>query len=183
MPQPSMKQCATAHHEAGHALLAWQCRIRPGVSGVRIKSVSVIPGEGYEGRVEHRGLFQRCHRPDINMTLATEARLMAGVDICLAGHLAQRMFNARTCRRWQSRSDYHSAVDLAGYINNGNVPATEAFLKWREVCVQQVLQGRWPLIEALASELLKRQRLSEGELDRWMDSYFGVKPLSLNQQS
>lgn len=135
---------STAIHESGHAVAAY-------LLGRTFASISVIEDGESSGRVLSRlpgGWF----RPDLEVNARTRATIEARIMISLAGaetEAAWCVMQPNAPEDWRDRvndgaeHDYGAAIDLAGYVADGSVPETEAYIEWLR---QRVLgwTGRGP---------------------------------------
>ena len=152
---------ATAYHEAGHAVFAWY-------KGTKIRKVTIIPDDDSLGHVRHSKII-RGRSPELDNSPRTRLRMETHITICLAGPLAQRIWNPRTCRNYQCRSDHQSAADVALTICGSGKQAT-AFLRYLDICVDEFLRAPhiWCKVEALAAELLRKHTMSGQEVDSFL---------------
>ena len=146
---------ATAYHEAGHMVAA--CHL-----GLRIRSATIAPGDGYSGMVRHesplRGIHLEFDDSDKARTKADRAAL-----ICLAGPAAQRRFRPRSWRSYHGHSDHALAVDLALQFNGGDEELAGAYLRWLELRADRLVADNWPLVSAFAGRLLESGTLNSRE--------------------
>jgi hypothetical protein len=143
----------TAFHEAGHALMAELC-------GQQITSVEIVGDAEHAGSTEALRLLAD---PDENAT-SRDAR--GGVECrlkcLLAGVVAESMVSGR--RRWD---DTTGDLDLAVRLAMKLVDDCEDVLPLLEdiaADLEAELERRWPAVEMLAGELLRRKRLSGPEV-------------------
>jgi hypothetical protein len=146
---------ATAYHEAGHAVIA--CRSR-----IKLRSVTIVPGNGYSGRVEHVSPLRGIHL-DVDGSNKARMKAEAAIIVSLAGPAAQRRYNPRSLRAWHSSSDYELASGLALRLNRDEESAA-AYLKWLGMVARQSVEAQWRFIEKLAGALLDRESLSGSEI-------------------
>lgn len=151
---------ATAYHEAGHAVAAWRLGV-----GLSKQALSIVPNEDSVGRINHSNpLF----RVDLEMDKSDRARLRAEkvAQICLAGGVAQRRFNARSYRHAHIKPDLHEAVNVLGYFAEGD--ELEAYLRLIQVRARHMFNRPfvWRCVQALAGALLARKQLSAREVKR-----------------
>jgi hypothetical protein len=100
---------ATAYHEAGHAVAAFQLRV-----GIGRRGVSIVPNEDWSGFAHTLKGFSG--RPDIERTgqmrLGAEKRAI----VSFAGEAAQRRFRPMSVRRHHGAIDRGHAIDLMNYF-------------------------------------------------------------------
>jgi hypothetical protein len=149
-----------AHHEAGHAVLAW-------VQGLPIKRVHVVPNEkhlgavvipsSYDDAIEGDGWNVPAEREWVDP--AKEAR----VDV--AGYLAVRRLS-RSARTGAS-ADLKHFEDCVGQLAPKTSPCWEAERRaWRVLLRAQargLLEKNWPSVETLAAALVARRDLTGDE--------------------
>ena len=148
-----MTRAATAHHEAGHAVVAVlfsfnveYATIRP--NGITVGHVKCWP----------RG------RLDLDSGTPVMTRKMEQlVTVILAGDIAQRIYSPRSSRTWQTTSDRSAATDIA-LAKCGSSESATAFISWRTIVARDIVKGRWPIICKVAAALLDRETLSGDEL-------------------
>ena len=147
---------ATAYHEAGHMVAALRLR-------VRIRTATIIPGDGYLGKVKHERLFPKIEieAGDINRI---EGKISKQIVISLAGPIAQRRFNPRSWRHYHGQHDHETAADLALKINGRDEKATDAYLKWLSLRAERLIEDDRPLVTACAERLMREKTLGYGEI-------------------
>jgi hypothetical protein len=104
-------------------------------------------------------------RPDIEMTLSRARQLQADTDSLLAGVIAERRGTGSRHNWVGATRDLEAATDLALYLNGSSRQAT-LYLAWREQCVRDAVETRWPDIERVAEALLARRSLKGDEVRR-----------------
>jgi hypothetical protein len=135
---------AIAYHEAGHAVAALLLH-RP------LRYVTIVPDK-------ERGIL------GYDLTPRRRTSLEREIMVFLAGEVAEEEF-----RGWRnrvgSRSDYAKAHSYARAICETAEEAV-AYLAWLRVrTANQILgPGPWLIIEAVAAELLVRERLTVAEV-------------------
>ncbi len=143
---------ATALHEAGHAVVAWDQRIR-------IDSVSVIPDENSEGRVLHdHGMAG--YNPDSDNSPQVRIRLEKRIRVALAGPIAQRKFARRSWRQVHGETDYRDAADLVLRMVESGKQADE-YIRRLEIETDLIVIKWGRMIQSLAAKLV-RQRTMKG---------------------
>jgi len=152
---------ATAYHEAGHAVVAW-------AEGIRLRSVSIIPTDDTDGRVEHVNQLWGS-TIDSNRSDANRLKAERHVRVSLAGQLAQRKFDRRTVRKWHAQRDHESAVNVLGHLVQSN-RELEAWLDLLSIQTEQLLKLHWQMVRGLAQELMKRNRMGGKELRDWLNT-------------
>ena len=132
----------TAYPEAGHAVVA--CR-----TGVKVQSVSIIPGEGYKGICTLVSEFSGRHSDGVKLERA--------IRISLAGPLAEKKFYRWSYRRAHARGDYQKAIGLCRYLSGAE---WREWLKIREEATLVLVDRYWMDIRNVAAALLERRELT-----------------------
>lgn len=143
---------ATAFHEAGHAIAALAL-------GIRIRSVSIEPGDDYHGVC---GLDTRLRVSQYQFTSpGPKGRdtLRRHIIISLAGPVAQRKHRPSSIRSFHATSDYSDAVTLAEFAE-GSVRATNLYLEYLLAVAEDFVDGNWIAVERLARALLQEKTIS-----------------------
>lgn len=156
MARPSNKLSqleATAYHEAGHAVAAF-------FFGFHIKSATVLAADDYLGRVDSRPKGKLDFGSN---TPAMRIKAEKFIIVTLAGDIAQRRFNPRSSRTWQTTSDRALAADLALTVCGSGESAT-AYLAWLSIRARDIIHGRWDTVEKVARLLLDRKTVTGQEL-------------------
>ena len=147
---------ATAYHEAGHAIAAWNLGYRP-------TTASIVPGGDLVGEVRHENPF-----PGIDFEFdgsdMTRLKIERAIIICLAGPIAQKRYRQSSWRRWHGAADYAAATELA-LRACGSSEIANAFLKWLGLRANSLVEDHWNAIERIAIELLKRSTLAHEEIE------------------
>jgi hypothetical protein len=148
---------ATAYHEAGHAVMAWSLR-------VRVDKVSICPEGDSLGHCSHEKIV-RGRNPELDDSLRRRDQYEKDILVALAGGIAQRLFNCRSWRRLYVEGDWRKAARLAFNIN-GSSEQADAYLRWLEIRAKDTISSKrmWPLVKALARELLLKRKLSRDEV-------------------
>ena len=144
---------ATAHHEAGHAVMAFQL-------GVNVRGITIIPDHESAGSCLHEGLL-KFQGKELVTSPTARIKMEKLILICLAGPLAQRKFKPRSVRRYHAGSDY-SAVANVALSMNGSTEQANAYIRWLEIRVKEQLYTSmtWRFVEAVASELIKNKEIN-----------------------
>jgi len=137
---------ATAYHEAGHFVLAW-------AQGIAVHRIEITVRTGLV--VTEPISLEALEEPD---------RRDQRIRVCLAGGIAQRRFNPRSLRRCHIRQDNENAFDFACSEDN-----VQARLDRLEAETEAIVKQLWPLIEALAGELIVRRRMTGDEAVQFID--------------
>lgn len=157
---------ATAYHEAGHAVIAWK-------RGLKVKSATIVPGDGFDGRVRHSSALGRINI-EFDGSDRARIRVETAIVVSLAGPEAQRRFNPRSWRAYHGETDYALVTDLA-LRANGSPETTQAFVDWLSLVARDVVVLSWPIIEKVAAALIERNTLSAVELEDVMRSALRVR--------
>lgn len=155
MKRTQSMRAATAYHEAGHAFVAWSL-------GVAVHRITIVPSGLIAGSVQHEKII-RGKYPELDGSMRARMRMEKNILIALAGPIAQRLYKSRSCRSWHSTGDYRAASDMALLINSSGKQAS-AYLKWLQIRTEEILIARWPLVHALAQELLRKGEIKGKEM-------------------
>lgn len=120
--------------------------------------VSILPDKNTLGRCTYK--LPPHFNPEINNDLQTQQRCEHIIIAALSGHAAELRFMGRS--NWpQSSHDLSLAAYIASYIA-GSSKAVSAYITWlcykAEGLIYQPIW--WVAVEAVASELLQRRRMS-----------------------
>jgi hypothetical protein len=145
---------ATAYHEAGHAMAAWQLEIPLG-KGKHV--LSIVTDGSAQGHCQYKNMLS-CHNIDVSPTGGDRLKMERMAIVKLAGLVAQRRHRPSSLRSWQGSSDFHSAVGLVSCFT-GSDRETEAYLNLLQIRAEQIIDRPhvWECVEALASTLLERK--------------------------
>jgi hypothetical protein len=157
---------AIAYHEAGHAVaihqVGWQ-------RAIRSKGVSIEQGtDGPEGAASAGYAGIKVLRPwkaGRIITLEIARHINDEVVALFAGAIAQRKFSRRGVRA-AGKYDTEAAIERASLLNR-SIRTREAYLRWRHVVAEELIEEYWPMVEDLAAELVRRRVLSGKELSQW----------------
>ena len=152
MRAPSKKLKATAYHEAGHAVAAYNCRIA-------FTEVSIIPNDDTNGRITFRK-SPKSFQPDLCMNTRTRLRIENNAIVDFAGGKAEHKFRHSRFPTRGASADFDNTVQLILYYC-GSEREADAYIKWLSVRAEYLVGVRenWAAIEALASELLIHQKI------------------------
>jgi Peptidase family M41 len=160
---------ATAHHEAGHAVVAWSL-------GIPLRHATIIPDEDSIGHVLFHKLPKWCEENSRSYS-PDRARIFMEkrIQINLAGQIAEKVFRGRRPNRYSHRSDDDHSVDIAiRFAGTGEIAT--AWLHWLFLNTRARVELNWKQIQAVASELVKHRRLSNTEVIAAIDASFGLTP-------
>lgn len=147
-----MRRDAKAYHEAGHAVVAFFNRFRIDFATIRRSGDA-------EGMV-----MLKPGRLDLDSaTPVMRQKVERWIIVTLAGDIAQRKFAPRSSRQWQTTSDRAAAADLALSVCGSGESAT-AYLAWLQIVTRDIVDGRWPMIDRVARELLAKETISGDEV-------------------
>ncbi len=172
MSGPSKAEAATAHHEAGHAVLAF----REGAAR-QLLSVSIVPdpGNGTLGHVR-RGksrrvrdvepgedgkprYFYRDFDPAFDSARLSERRLKPMIIAAFAGVIAEKRFSGRRHNWVGADRDLRIADQLVGYLV-GSARQARKYSEYLWVVAEESVELHWTGINELANELLARKTMS-----------------------
>lgn len=146
---------ATAHHEAGHAVVAWRV-------GLGFKYVTVKPdaNRGSLGHIASR--FPGWFKPEIEASDRIRLHAERHIVMGLAGQLAEKKFLSRR-PRCGMEGDNQNAADLALCFCGSEETAT-AFLKYCFMVARDWVNADWAGIQAVAGALAERETLTRNEV-------------------
>jgi ATP-dependent Zn protease len=145
----------TAYHEAGHAV-AFEINRR--VPRVRRATIVPNPHDATLGHVLHWKPPSRL-RPDVEVTGRDQLWLQERIVCSLAGAIAERRATGRY-DHIGAQSDREAALDCALYVTNGCTGEASALLRWLSMRAENLIEGHWTEVSAVADALLKEQTLS-----------------------
>jgi len=95
------------------------------------------------------------------------------VQICYAGDIAERRYNARGVRHYHAESDRHSAIEVLSYVA-GSPMEFEAWLKLLYIRTENLLSspGTWRAVERLAAALVQRRAIPGKEAREIIEAGF-----------
>jgi hypothetical protein len=150
-----------AYHEAGHAVAAWSL-------GVGLRDITIVPRADALGSVKHARIFSK--RVHEHLELLTSLRSFEGETgalrtavISLAGIVAQRRYAPRSVPNANWDSDYAGANLMAERVCCGDEKEMQHWYRRAFRRTERLIEWRWPAVEALASALLKKRKLSGKE--------------------
>jgi hypothetical protein len=154
---------ATAHHEAGHAVVAWAERVAIGRFTIR-------PEGDWHGFVRHAPIMGRL---DPSSERSTQVRLRGErlIRISLAGPISQQRFSPRSWRRYHGESDYRRAADMLRHLVQSDEQFT-AYMRLLRVEAERLVDLHWDLIEAFAQELVTRTTLIGSQVREFIDQFY-----------
>jgi len=149
-----------AYHEAGHAVAAWTQRLT-------IYSASIEENPEDAGYVIHQDSLRpgdlSCSPQSARTRLAAERN----IRVALAGEIAQRLFDPSSVDDSQSAND-RLAVNTLLVILHGAMHRSliDAHFRLLEIETKLIVSKYWSVVEAVASELLRQERLTGAQLRR-----------------
>jgi len=153
--KPTKQLLRTAYHEAGHAVAAYTLRLP-------MQETSLVENEDSLGRMALApppASFQpeTWYGEDRRM----ERRIEAHIICALAGPAAEAHWAGRRSHAG-AHDDYQKAMYLAGWaVSDSSGEGVRRYVAWLQYRAEALVQGarHWPVIEALAAQLLARRRL------------------------
>ena len=155
---------STAHHEAGHAVAAYQL-------GQPIKSVTIIPDDDSSGSVSTDPYFSgdewdqliRVNSEDISGGM--QQRLENDVLVCLVGPAAQKRFNFFGYRKFHGEQDRKIAMNWLRLLEGDN-QILGYYFRMFDLRARNFVQRstNWGLICHLAETLLAKPTLTGDEV-------------------
>jgi hypothetical protein len=158
MREAEAELARVAHHEAGHAVVAF-------VLGQHIGRVTITPDEdkGSAGAVKRRVLKIDREQEQRSPTLREERQLRDEVVARFAGAQAEAHFRGiplqEVLDEGTADDDYEPVYTFAQALEGSPGPRT-ALLDYLQARAADLVELHWFLIEALAAELLARKALS-----------------------
>jgi hypothetical protein len=144
---PALERARSAHHEAGHAVVAWSL----GIPVVQL-TITAQPGHGELARA----------LAAIDETRGEAAMHSAAAMFFIAGQCAQMEWDPHCftygCEADRAAARFHAdsaASDLGSF----------------EERTSELIRANWPRVTALAGALLERNALSGAEVLRILDSF------------
>jgi ATP-dependent Zn protease len=145
----------TAHHEAGHAIVAYRL-------GIEVKFVTILPTHHSAGHFTCGDLF-------CGGTGSDHVALERAIKISLAGPMAEALFYPRYHRRLRS-VDYVCAFGLARYLAGWGA---REIIRHQERETKKLLNLYWNDVKQVARALLEYDELTgiavKGIMDREED--------------
>jgi Helicase conserved C-terminal domain len=155
-PLSESEQRVIAFHKAGHAVVACQL-------GLRIKTVSIVAGEGWQGRTAYHGNPLRGITHDCGDSDRGHRRAEKLIIVALAGPAAHAIAAPDSWSPEQGhhlgRGDYDIAKKLVFKLNWGSREIVSAHLNYLEVSANALVKGTWDAIEKVAAALLEKGTL------------------------
>jgi ATP-dependent Zn protease len=151
---------ATAYHEAGHAVACY-------VFKHQIKKVSIIPGEGYQGKLHSSGLpedlVERIVQRE-NLSPEEEKLLWEKTIISLAGPASECLFTG--VYNWRgSMSDRSKANAFAAPLDLTGKDFDEQ--------AKELMYSNWKKVEDVAQALLEKQTLTAQQVHEICENLIG----------
>lgn len=149
---------STAYHEAGHAVAAHYL-------GVKVGNVTIVPDGNAVGSAQNAPTVSRQNlkayefRTSLNNFEGETSALRTAV-ISLAGVVAQRAHAPRSVRNYHWRADYEQINLLARKVCCEDEKEMEHWYRRALRRTEQLINWRWPAVEALAAALIEKRKLS-----------------------
>jgi hypothetical protein len=83
-------------------------------------------------------------------------------------------YKAKSDENWRASNDYKQAFNYALQINNGDHEGATLLIRWLSRRAEVLVKRHWSQINALASELLERSKLSGAEIHKIIDGDGGA---------
>jgi hypothetical protein len=158
----------TAIHEAGHAVAAYDLR-------VRIKYVTIAPDGDAHVEFGRHGMF--------DASLRGTDRAERHIMVRFAGQIAERKHAPRSKWRRGGWVDRAAALELLSCIDHPDQKVRDLHMKllWRKA--ECLVEFRWKEIQAVADALLKHKRLDATHVAAVIDKVHGLKPITFKQSA
>jgi len=146
----------TAYHEAGHAVVAYVLRIPLAGATIRHDRESGFAGSVFRNTKKTRPACS---------PLRAIRRELDEIDVCLAGPLAQSLFNRRSVRHWQSTKDFSDAIKLARMITGEkDRDKWSSLIKGQMFRTECLLLDHWGVVGCVADALLEHRTINGHDL-------------------
>jgi len=155
---------ALAYHEAGHVVAIWQLKGPEAVGYVTIEPDTFSERHAHDKFCPDEKEFCKEGESDLYGRLSFE--LEKEIVTLLAGEAAQRRFKPHSIRRRQGMTDWANAASLIRYVTPYE-SENKAYLKWLTEWAKEFVKYHWPMIEDLATELLRQPTINGRELQAW----------------
>jgi len=175
MHRPTKREAATAHHEAGHAVVGFFEK-----EPTRLLAASIVPNQeagtlGHVLRGKHPRVldwrlgddgrprrFYRDFDSESDDSRLVERRLKPEVLSLFAGVLAEKRYTGRRHNWTGATTDMWSAADLIDKLV-GSPRQAEKYSAYLWVVAEDAVALHWPQIEEFAQELLVRKSMTGRE--------------------
>jgi hypothetical protein len=134
---------ATAHHEAGHAVIRY-------LLNFELKPTTVANTSNEQPL---RGI-----KLDTDGSDRARLRLEKAIRISFAGPLSEEKFSNHHWNPSHGEYDYAKILELALRACGSN--QAEAFTRWLRIATQEMIDANWAAIEQVADQLLAHERLT-----------------------
>jgi ATP-dependent Zn protease len=143
-----VNRAATAHHEAGHAVVSKWNRIA-------VREVTITEDDEALGHTRAWPIGD-WFSPDVVIDTRTKRRIEHAIMVLLAGQAAQERFDGST---EGAESDSDMAVTLAMYAT-GSAEQCTKYIERLQFRTDDLVRQLWRAIEHVAAVLLDEERLS-----------------------
>lgn len=152
---------SAAYHEAGHAVACWKLRI--GIKEISINSDA-------SGSITHTPVLKLDENYDKRS--GRRARVESMVMVCMAGPIAQKLFNTRGYRHYHSESDREGIDYFLSQQTGGFDKEFYAYRHLLEIRTENLLKQplHWGMVKALAEALLKTKVLKRKKIRNYISA-------------
>lgn len=176
MSEPSKREAATAHHEAGHVVVGLSERLP-----TRLMHVSIVPDveDGSLGHTQHGSwprvrdiksgpdgkmhYYYRCLDPEFDDERRVALLLKPQTIMLFAGVLAEKRFSGHRHNWVGASDDIRRATDRILKMTTSQRQA-QKYTAYLWVVAEDAVAHLWSNIEALAHELLTRKAMTGDEV-------------------
>lgn len=159
---------ATAYHEAGHVAANL-------LLGIKVKTATIKPGDGYLGRVEDattaaalksiNRVMDAVQNGDRAARRRARERAENALMTLLAGNVAQRFFSKKRIAKG-AMSDWQKALEYCEALSDGLEESSAYFAYMMARTRSLILRPMtWLQVEAIASALLERETMTRAEVE------------------
>jgi hypothetical protein len=157
---------ATAHHEAGHAVVNWKCDPNLGA----FTRMTIIPDEDNLGGYVQRRSESMLEEMDLK-TAEGRSLMEKEAIVLFAGRIAESKYRGYTVRSGYEK-DYEFIDELCSDVCKGNRKLEVAWKKLMRLWAEWYVGDFWTEIQAVAKRLQEKKTLELEEFETVMVAAF-----------